>query len=115
MRNIDKLKNVLKETASEIRTMKGQFKQAQRTETFDIQWKLLFKLKGLQRFYRHHHIAYCELRGKTRDQIEHKVREHNEPDDLAIKAYKEQYAWTSEEINAYNERKIKNEKVICAC
>lgn len=113
MRKIDELKQILKETASKIKTVRFQFKQAQKnpSTSVTIEWTLLKGLRELQRFYRHHHIAYCELRGRTRDQIEKKIREHNEPDELYIKQIKEQYAWSPEEIKAYEERK--NAKAIC--
>lgn len=42
------------------------------------------------RWFRHHHIAYCELCGRTRDQIE-KPRDGNEPDQYTIEAIKKQY------------------------
>lgn len=42
---------------------------------------------NLSREFRHLHIAYCELRGRTRDQIE-KPREGNEPNEKLIDAYK---------------------------
>jgi hypothetical protein len=60
------------------------------------------------RDYRHHHIAYCELRGRTRDQIE-KPREDNKPNEYEINRIKTLYAWTPEEIAKYNERNIKHE------
>jgi hypothetical protein len=84
MRNIQLLKQFVKDTASQIRAI---------------------KLLKLQYEYRHHHIAYCELRGRTRLQIEPKTREHNEPNENYIKQIKEKYAWTIEEIEAYKERK----------
>ena len=34
--------------------------------------------------YRHYHIAYCELRGRTREQIEPNVHEGNEPDEAKV-------------------------------
>lgn len=47
----------------------------------------------LSRDYRHHHIAYCELRGRTRDQIE-KPGKYNQPDEKKIQAIKEAYSGT---------------------
>ena len=101
MRNIDILKQLLKDTASQIRETRKQFKEAQRTGgSCEFHWQLL----KLQYDYRHHHIAYCELRGRTRLQIEPKIREHNEPNETYIQQIKEKYAWTIEEIEAYKER-----------
>lgn len=41
--------------------------------------------------FRHMHIAYCLLRGKTMKQIENKVREGNEPNKKLIDKYVEEY------------------------
>ncbi len=104
MRNIDILKQWIKDTAKQIRTVKFQYKEAQRNGLISVSNGLLFQLLKLQYDYRHHHIAYSELRGRTRLQIEPKVREHNEPNEEYIKQIKEKYAWTPEDIQAYKER-----------
>jgi len=104
MRNIDILKQLLKDTASQIRTVRFQYKEAQRNGLISVSNGLLFQLLKLQYDYRHHHIAYSELRGRTRLEIESKTREHNEPNEEYIKQIKEKYAWTIEEIEAYKER-----------
>ena len=114
MRNIDKLKKYIKETATQIRITRAHHKEAQRDGQINRANKFLRELHGLQYEYRHHHIAYCELRGKTRLQIEPKIREHNEPNDSYIKQLKEKYAWTPEEIEAYEERKEARNEAICA-
>ena len=113
MRNIDKLKMYLKETAEQIRTTRSQYKQAQRASLIQVANKSLWKLHDLQYEYRHHHIAYCELRGKTREQIEAKVRDNHVANESYIKQLKKKYAWTQEEIEAYQERKQKYE-ALCA-
>lgn len=41
--------------------------------------------------FRHRHIAYCLLRGRTMEQIERKVHDGNEPSDRLIEKYKEEY------------------------
>ena len=114
MRNIDKLKAHIKETAMQIRQTRLEHKKAQRANLIRVANKKLWTLEGLQEDYRHHHIAYCELRGKTRDQIE-QPRDNNAPNEFKINQIKEQYAWTPEEIEAYEERNRKrNEKTLCA-
>jgi len=50
--------------------------------------------------FRHAHIAYCELRGRTRDQIEN-PRENNKPSESLIKTHKKDWkekieAWRAE-------------------
>jgi len=100
MRNIDKLKSYLKETAANIRKTRQEYKEAQRGRK--TSWGLLGELHQLQRDYRHHHIAYCELRGRTRDQIERTLRDDTpRPNERYINEIKEKYAWTEEEIEAY--------------
>lgn len=42
-------------------------------------------ISNLKAEYRSLHIAYCEFRGKTREQIESKVTEGNEPNESQIK------------------------------
>lgn len=111
MRNIDILKQWIKDTAKQIRIVKFQYKEAQRNGLITMSNSLLYQLLKLQYDYRHHHIAYSELRGRTRLQIEPKVREHNEPNEEYIKQIKEKYAWTPEEIKAYEERK--NAEALC--
>ena len=109
MRNINKLKLFLKETAKQIRITRFQFKEAQRNKaSYNIQWKLLGQLQRLQREYRHHHIAYCELRGRTRDQIE-RPKDNHLPNEMRINEIKEEYAWSPEEIDVYEERRVKRE------
>jgi hypothetical protein len=55
--------------------------------------------------FRHYHIAYCEFRGKTREQIENKVSEHTtrNTDEKYITIIKERIIHDMEEYN--NERK----------
>lgn len=49
-----------------------------------------WQLPSLRREFRHSHIAYCELRGKNRDQIE-KPRETNLPSENLIEKIKQEY------------------------
>jgi len=99
MRNIDKLKEILKEKATKIRENRAKLK-LQETKHKDI---IQSDLHYMKIDYRHHHIAYCELRGKSRDQIE-KPETGNEPNEYLITEIKLKYAWTPEEIKAYEER-----------
>lgn len=101
MRNIDILKSFLKQLAVKIRVDK-------RTET-----PSLFKYYGDSYTFRHFHIAYCELRGRTREQIEIPA-ENNLPNETLIQQIKEQYAWSQEEIDIYLARKEKNEEALRA-
>lgn len=90
MRKIDELKLKLKGMAEDIKKSNAVLKEAQRNDYGSS--NLMFKLYLKRREFRHHHIAYCELRGRTRDQIE-KPREHNEADEYTILNIKNAFAW----------------------
>jgi len=109
MSKIKELKELLKSIASEIKQDKVVLVKTQKAG--GMAGMLMYSLYRKRRNYRHHHIAYCELRGKTRDQIE-KPKYHM-PDEFEIERIKKAYAWTPEEIAAYNERKAKHEQAIC--
>lgn len=83
---IQKLKNELKEQAKSLTERKRKLKEDQRK--FKDVWRDQGEVLYLKYQYRIKHIAYCELRGKTRDQIEPKVREGNEPNQSKIDAIK---------------------------
>jgi hypothetical protein len=110
MRNIDKLKQFLKETAKEIRRARFEYKEAQRGKntTGKHPYVLAGRLHHLSYEFRHHHIAYCELRGRLREQIE-RPKDNHLPNETKINNIKEAYAWSPEEIDAYQERKAKRE------
>jgi len=107
MRNIDELKVYLKKLAAEIRVDKLVLVKTQKAH--GQYGGLMSMLYYKSRDYRHHHIAYCELRGKTRDQIEQP--KYSKPNEYVISQIKKKYAWTPEEIAAYNERKAKYEAI----
>ena len=58
--------------------------------------------------FRHRHIAYCELRGRARKQIEC-PRYGNEPSDFLIDKIKKEWSGL---IVAWREE---NEKALCSC
>lgn len=55
--------------------------------------------------FRHRHIAYCLLRGRTLQQIENKNHQNNEPRQKLIDKYKSEYAEPVE---------VMDEKTLCA-
>ena len=115
LRNIDKLKMILKEKAAYIRAERKEARLEKSKGNGPLASRIHTSLRfGAGRDYRCHHIAYCELRGKTRDQIE-KPKEFNEPNEKLIALIKQEFAWTPEEIAAYNERKAKREKALHPC
>jgi hypothetical protein len=57
--------------------------------------------------YRHKHIVYCILRGKTRDQIE-KPKEQNKPNEKYLGELTEHYMFLVEE-------EAKHVQIVCGC
>lgn len=88
---IKELKAELKDLAIKINAGKIKLKEYQRAHggNHGIDGCALLKT---QIEYRHKHIAYCILRGRTIDQIENKNREGNEPNQDLINEYWE-YAY----------------------
>ena len=87
---IQELKSRLKELALHNRKEKAMFKDCQRGKTL---WPDLhvFNRSGPQGSYRHMHIAYCLLRGRSYEQIENKVKPGNEPSWRAIEFIMQEY------------------------
>lgn len=88
MTPIQKMKTELKALALNIRLTRAAGKEYQRSggavNNFPADSMGLWKSVPL---FRHKHIAYCLLRGKTYEQIENKVHEGNAPDWDKINAY----------------------------
>jgi hypothetical protein len=80
--------------ATEIRETRKLLKETQRNNK--PTWKFQGDLLRLVPSYRHHHIAYSELRGKTREQIE-RPREDNLPNEDWIQEIKDKY-WDEPQI-----------------
>jgi hypothetical protein len=69
-------KEKLKEMAKEIRELKSSRKGGKSIEVLS---DISYKIWRLKREYRHEHIAYCLVRGRSYGQIEC-PRENNRPD-----------------------------------
>ena len=82
MKKIQELKAVLKLKTAEIVECKALLRGAQKSGSYAAS-RLMSKLHYRSLIYRNHHIAYCELRGWSRDQIE-KPKKDNLPDEGAI-------------------------------
>ena len=80
------MKEQMKAWAKEIRQLKS-IRKLKFRGTRDLD-EIEYKIKKLKWKFRHHHIAICELRGRTRDQIE-KPRENNKPSQWYIDQIKE--------------------------
>jgi len=101
------IKSELKGIAKLIRENKIAVKNYQR-KNGGSHGMIGYALRRLQREYRHKHIAYCLMRGRTMEQIERKNRENNGADMVYIKSIMEEFnkreasfaAPTKEVVNA---------------
>jgi len=84
------LKSELKIKAVEIRKNKIQIKELQKNRSYA--GNLQYSHIHLKRDYRHKHIAYCMLRGRTYEQIEQKCRENNKPNMDIVKEIMDEYS-----------------------
>ena len=110
-KNVKTLKNELKKLAEEIRTAKKERKSSytgERVYTSTI-WKdyevAAMKAQKLSDTFRHMHIAYCLLRGRSIEEVEPKNRKDNEPNMSFVHKIMKEYDWSDEEKAAYLERK----------
>lgn len=84
------LKRCLKERSDDIKKFRAELKEYQKinrgwdNSRFSI-------LKKMSKHYRHYHIAYSLLKGKTYDQIEKKCHEDNQPDMALIQEIRNAY------------------------
>ena len=85
-------KEELKGLAKEIRATKEAIKESQRQGKYDEHYRLYLKVESLKKEFRHKHIAYCLLRGRTLEQIE-RPNTGNEPSMQLIEKYKAEIAW----------------------
>lgn len=74
---ISNLKTELKSYAAEIRAMRIEYKELQREITKGYtsalskkKWDMECAMWKVRYEFRHKHVAYCQLRGKTLDRIE---------------------------------------------
>jgi hypothetical protein len=89
MTKIQELKAYLKGIADDIRVRNFDLKTSQRANLAEAS-TLMWRLHTVRRDCRNHHIAYCELRGRTRDQIE-RPRKDNKVDETTVSAIKAKY------------------------
>ena len=78
-------KNEQKAIARRIRELKTHRPLANRGD-YDIN-ELDWDIRSLSQEFRHRHIAYCEVRGRTRAQIEQPA-ENNKPNNGLVKSIK---------------------------
>ena len=83
------LKEYLKDTAIKLREAKNAIKESQRKGGVP-KYELYGNVFTLRHAFRHHHIAYCEIRGKSRKVIENPAPTHL-PNEKLISEIKQQY------------------------
>lgn len=97
MKSIKELKKELKVEAKNLRALKAEIVKGQKSRDYKV-GNLQCQLPMDKQNYRHRHIAYCELIGRSRDEIE-KPKKGNEPSEFAIEKVKSQYSF--EELVAH--------------
>ena len=90
-KNIWTLKAEQKTLAEELKTDKQSIKDRQKGLEKGCPSTLQYKLLGKRRNYRHRHIAYSLMRGRTYEQIEPKCAEGNEPDMNLVRSITNEY------------------------
>jgi len=98
MKMINVLKEELKGMAVEIREKKYGVKEKQRSGK--DAWREQGDLYSLKYDFRHKHIAYCLMRGRTCEQIEQKCREGNEPNQHLIGRLIDEYSQTEANVRS---------------
>lgn len=83
-----KVKEEMKIWAKTIRQLKNTRKQDKRDGR--ALWKIEYDIIKLKFKFRHHHIACCEVRGRTREEIEC-PRKDNKPSQNEIDRIKEKW------------------------
>jgi hypothetical protein len=117
MREITKvfkeMKAISNGLSDKIKETKANFKESQRTGTYNQYIKILFDLNHLQWEFRHFHIARCELRGRTREEIE-KPSEHNLPSEKHIQKIKDEWSKKIEEALRVDSERLVSSSTGCA-
>ena len=92
IKNYKTLKSELKTMALALRGAKKEIKTIQKEEGSGSAYLQQYKILGKKFDYRHKHIAYSMMRGKTYEQIERKCAKGNEPNQKLIQEILNAYA-----------------------
>jgi len=92
------IKENQKKLAKELRTTKNLFKKMQKDGNTNCSefWNVDSKKDKLKIEFRHRHIAYCLLRGRTIEEIERKTREDNKHNQRLVEQYINEYTLVGE-------------------
>ena len=86
-----KLKQELKELAKELRYWKSKRKLKERRELGKALWRIESEIDWRRHEFRHKHIAYCQLRGRVRHEIE-RPADNNLPNEQFIERIMAEHA-----------------------
>jgi hypothetical protein len=98
IKNFKTLKAEQKEMAVKIRETKSETKETQKKNEYA--GSLQYSLLKLRSEYRHKHIAYCLMRGRSYEQIEPKCREGNKPNKDLIQEIINEYSQKESDVRA---------------
>ena len=85
------IKAELKSEAKELRDTKIEMRQGMSQGKTCEAAVLQSKLSGMKYHWRHKHIAYCLLRGRTIEEIEPRCSEDNLRNDALVEKYKKDF------------------------
>lgn len=94
-KNFKTLKAELKIEASDLHNIKAETKKTQRENGSASACTLQYTILKMKRDYRHRHIAYSLMKGRTYEQIEPKCAENNKPDHELIQRIISEYNTTN--------------------
>ena len=86
---VKEVKEELKKEAKEIRSLKHACKNCQRG-THEGEYVGQWKVDSASWEWRHKHLAYCMLKGRSYEEIERKCSDDNKPDFKLVEKYKEE-------------------------
>lgn len=98
VKNFKTLKAEQKEMAVKIRETKNETKETQKKNEYA--GSLQYSLLKLRSEYRHKHIAYCLMRGRSYEEIEPKCRENNKPNKDLIQEIINEYSQQKSDVRA---------------
>jgi hypothetical protein len=101
MKHISEFKELLKIKALDIKKINQEIKDLQRQRNY-LAGNQQNNLRSMSKDFRINHIAYCELRGKSREEIEipKLANKLSIWDEQYISQLKSQYTFEREAINA---------------
>ncbi|MCK4977236.1 MAG: hypothetical protein KAS36_09930 [Anaerolineales bacterium] len=96
----EELRKWFRDTAEKIRTLRRRFKEHCKSGfKTDWTWRDSSEQWRLSTRFRHKHIAYCQLRGRERHQIE-KPREDNLPNEDLIERFMDEFSAEPETVRS---------------